>query len=454
MRRFAVRSLFTSVVRGAGATGASLAVGAIALTLVGCTGATRAGGPKIDATPMAPVDESLDAGPVLGARTATGAKIWVRLDPARLDAEKPTVLRLELLGASEGSARTFDAEASIDGDGTAVFRLEGLKPGQSHRYRIARVENADATLAEGSFATPPARMTRARIAFGGGAGAEADAATDATLRAVEREHPDAFILVVDTPSAAAASLAAQRAHYRARSKSAAFAELAAEIPLYAIRCSAYPAKQAADAGLAEKSNSRRAFCEYHPNPGFGDGVDGIHTSFTLGSAEIFLLDGRALESADTSGAGDMQWRWLEESLSRSTALFKVVAIGSAWRDQDAARRGLQRLAEAVGRARASGVVLLSTDAARSRVVRHATADAAGYNLLEFVAGPLHGASASSAVEVVPGVLFDQSATQTFLILDIEEARADGPELRAVFVDAQGSVIHTHETDLSALAPAR
>jgi phosphodiesterase/alkaline phosphatase D-like protein len=141
---------------------------------------------------MAPAAESLDAGPILGARTATGAKLWVRIDPVRIDAERPTMLRLELVGAAEGSARTFDAEASIEGDGTAVFRLEGLKPGQNHRYRITRAEDAAATLAEGSFATAPARMTRARIAFG--ADAEFDAATDATFRAIEREHPDAFIL--------------------------------------------------------------------------------------------------------------------------------------------------------------------------------------------------------------------------------------------------------------------
>ena len=423
---------------------------------------------------MAPAAESLDAGPILGARTATGAKLWVRIDPARIDAERPTMLRLELVGAAEEGARAFDAEASIEGDGTAVFRLEGLKPGQNHRYRITRAEDAAATLAEGSFATAPARMTRARIAFG--ADAEFDAATDATFRAIEREHPDAFVFVADLPSTAPSSLAAQRAHYRTLAKSPAFAELVAEVPLYANWCGRGRAAEPADGGLAEKMNSRRAFCEYHPNPGFGDGVDGVHTSFTLGSAEVFLLDGRALGALTEPALGALtepalgaltepalgsaaQWRWLEDSLARSTAAFKVVSLGSAWNGQDGATPAVRRLAEVVGRTRATGVVLVSADGARSRVVRHSTAAAAGYDLLEFIAGPLHGAVRSDAVEIAPGVLFDRSAPQTFLILDletpdIEEARAGRPELRAVFVDAQGSVIHTHEADLQSLAPAQ
>ena len=407
---------------------------------------------------MAPAAESLDAGPILGARTATGAKLWVRIDPARIDAERPTMLRLELVGAAEEGARAFDAEASIEGDGTAVFRLEGLKPGQNHRYRITRAEDAAATLAEGSFATAPARMTRARIAFG--ADAEFDAATDATFRAIEREHPDAFVFVADLPSTAPSSLAAQRAHYRTLAKSPAFAELVAEVPLYANWCGRERAAEPADGGLADKMNSSRAFCEYHPNPGFGDGVDGVHTSFTLGSTEVFLLDGRALGALTEPALGsDAQWRWLEDSLARSTAAFKVVSLGSAWNGQGGATPAVRRLAEVVGRARATGVVLVSADGARSRVVRHATAAAAGYDLLEFIAGPLHGAVRSDAVEVAPGVLFDRSAPQTFLILDletpdIEEARAGRPELRAVFVDAQGSVIHTHEADLQSLAPAQ
>ena len=337
------------------------------------------------------------------------------------------MLRLELVGAAEEGARAFDAEASIEGDGTAVFRLEGLKPGQNHRYRITRAEDAAATLAEGSFATAPARMTRARIAFG--ADAEFDAATDATFRAIEREHPDAFVFVADLPSTAPSSLAAQRAHYRTLAKSPAFAELVAEVPLYANWCGRERAAEPADGGLADKMNSRRAFCEYHPNPGFGDGVDGVHTSFTLGSEEVFLLDGRALGALTEPALGsDAQWRWLEDSLARSTAAFKVVSLGSAWNGQGGATPAVRRLAEVVGRARATGVVLVSADGARSRVVRHATAAAAGYDLLEFIAGPLHGAVRSDAVEVAPGVLFDRSAPQTFLILDletpdIEEARA-------------------------------
>jgi alkaline phosphatase D len=465
VRRFAIRSLFTwttgiGAVCARGSVGACIAMGAMAFATAGCAGTMGREGPKIDATPTAPANESLDAGPLLGARTATGAKIWVRIDPARIDAEQPTMLRLELVGAPEGSARSFDAEASVEGDGTAVFRLEGLKPDHHHRYRITRADGEAVTLAEGSFATAPARMTRARIAFG--AGAQADAATEATFRAIEREQPDALVLMVDSPSAASTSLAAQRAHYRTLSRSRAFSELVAEIPLYAVKCRAESARLGADEGLAEKSNSRRAFSEYHPNPSFGDGVDGIHAYFALGSAEVFLLDGTTLapvgsprdETAFFSKAGEAQWIWLEESLARSASAVKVIVLGSAWNGSAETRSVLRRLAATVARARADGVVLVSTDGARSRVVRHATAAVAGYDLVEFVAGPMHGAAASDAVEVAPGVLFDRCAPQAFLILDIEEARADGPALRAVFVDAQGSVIHTHEVGLPSLAPAR
>lgn len=408
--------------------------------------------PSLDATPMAPAVQLLDAGPVLGARTATGAKVWVRLDASRLDAANPTALRLELAAASGGAARVFDASASVEGDGTAVFRLEGLKPGQTHRYRITRAEEGAATLAEGSFATAPARMTRARIAFG--ADAAADAATDATIRAIEREHPDAFILFDDASLEGPISLAAQRSRHRALAKSPAFAELVAEVPLYSAWRGTASGTHVSENQRAETANRRRAFCEYHPNPAFGDGVEGTYSSFLLGSAEIFLLDASSFAQVDPSLLGETQWRWLEDSLSRSTAPFKVVALGCAWSGCSATQNALRRLAETIGRVHASGVVLVSTDGARARVLRHSTASAAGYDLLELIVGPLHAASGSEAAEVAPGVLFDRHAPQTFLILDLEEERTDGPELRAVFVDAKGDVIHAREAERSSLGSAR
>jgi len=456
MTRVASRSSSRSAAHAV-RSAAAIGLAAIALSAAACAG--RAGpttdrSPRIDARPIAPVEEALDAGPMLGALTSSGARIWVRIDPSRIDPARPTALRLELVGATDAASRAFEAEASAEGDGTAVFRLEGLRPGHLHRYRIARVDGGQ-TLAEGSFSTTPVRMARARIAFG--SGAEVDEATDATFRAIEREHPDAFVLLGDAPSIGTTNLATQRARYRALAKSPAFAGLVAETPLYATWSDDDFGAADADGRLAGKSNSRRAFTEYRPNPSFGDGVEGVYTSFAIGSAEVFLLDTRWFAGSDAaSGAraaqpdlGETQWRWLEAALARSTAPFKIVATGSAW----SGAREVQRLAESVGRARASGVVLVSGDGARSRVIRHATSALAGYDLVEFVTSPMHGAAASDAAHVEPRVLFDCGAAQVFLVIDIEEARADGPALRGVFVGAQGGVIHTHEAEIASLAPA-
>ena len=79
--------------------------------------------------------------------------------------------------------------------------------------------------------------------------------------------------------------------------------------------------------LPGKENSRRAFVEYHANPSYGDGKQGIYTKFRRGNVEVFLLDTRFFAATEMSPIapdkptllGKQQWRWLLDGLKQSSS---------------------------------------------------------------------------------------------------------------------------------------
>ena len=89
---------------------------------------------------------------------------------------------------------------------------------------------------------------------------------------------------------------------------------------------------------------------------------------------------------------------------------------------------------------ATGVVLVSGDVHRSRVLVHPTSARAGYDLVELVTSPLHARVHADAAVTGPEVVFDSGVPNAFLML---EARGVAGEhsLSARFVSASGTVFH-------------
>ncbi len=77
-----------------------------------------------------------------------------------------------------------------------------------------------------------------------------------------------------------------------------------------------------------------AFQRFWPNPDWGQPANpGTYFSFTLSDADFFILDARMFRDPDPDPKrhtilGEKQFAWLQSSLKKSTATFKIIALGS------------------------------------------------------------------------------------------------------------------------------
>jgi hypothetical protein len=213
---------------------------------------------------------------------------------------------------------------------------------------------------------------------------------------------------------------------------------------------------------------------------------------------VFLLDTRWFARTEPSKQdptkptllGEPQWRWLESGLSKSKAAFKVVACGMVWNGLVTPDKSdcwgrypheFDRFVRLLDSTKATGVVLVSGDVHRSRVIRHATAALLGYDLTECVTSPLHGRviaeldvreqaqkGREQRDEVQQGdakgdakgegiaatVEFDQGEPNAFLLLDVETPAPGKGSLFARFVNAKGERFHTVQLSLDSLRRTR
>jgi alkaline phosphatase D len=227
-------------------------------------------------------------------------------------------------------------------------------------------------------------------------------------------------------------------------------------------------KNDTDGRLPGRENSRRAFLEYRPIDPAGDGTGGLYTSFRSGPVEVFVLDTRWFAKTEAVPGradlptllGEAQWTWLENALRQSTAPCKVVASSMVWNGRvrplktdcwGAYPHEFERFQRVVRESRASGVMLVSGDVHRSRVLVHPTRDAVGYDLVEFVTSPLHARVHSDAAVTGPEVVFDRGVASSFLLLDARASGA-GASVTARFVSATGETFHTRVVDAGSLQP--
>lgn len=95
-----------------------------------------------------------------------------------------------------------------------------------------------------------------------------------------------------------------------------------------------------------------------------------------------------------------------------------------------------------------GVVLVSGDVHRSRVLVHPTAARAGYDLVELVTSPLHARVHADAAVGGPEVVFDSGTPNSFLVLEAREVGGKA-SLSARFVTSSGRVVHERTIEAGA-----
>ena len=399
----------------------------------------------------------LTHGPFIGHVTPSAARIWARFS-------EPGEYRL--IARGPGGEQSAGAVAGPGTDGAVVWELTGLEPQARYRYEIVQGQRTLFT-ADGAFfvtPAPPDMPGAVRIAVGSCAREGEGSAS--VWRRIASLDPDALVLLGDTPYIDTTDLTVQRTRYGEFAAVPDFASLLRNRPLYATWDDHDFGANDTDGSLAGKENSRRAFVEFHANPSYGDGAEGVYTRFRLGGAEVFLLDTRYFAGSGPSPIaagrtllGPGQWEWLRDGLRSSTAPFKFLATGLIW--NGAVRPGKldhwgsypeerEALFRFIGDEGITGVVLVGGDVHRTRVLRYPTSDLAGYPLTELITSPIHASVIEAANAPHPALVHDSGEPHAFLLLTVDTSGTE-PVLDARFQNAGGRELYGVTITASELA---
>ncbi len=398
-------------------------------------------------TALSPAGGHLEQGPFIGHVTDRSAQVW-----ARTDAPGQYTLVVTDPG---GTVRRAHATAGPETDGCVVFHADDLSADTPYAYHVeVGGETIRANGTSLTFRTAPCPDADSDVRFMFASCAREDEATGLAWRQAAAEKPDVVVLLGDTPYIDRTDLAFQRKRYAAFASFPPMAELLRTTPWYGTWDDHDFGANDTDGRLKGQPKSRRAFIEYHANPTYGNGERGIYTKFRRGPVEVFLLDTRTFAamgpspflSHHASLLGAEQWDWLLDGLKTSTAPVKVLACGMIW--NGSTRPGKQdhwgsypyereALFRHIGQHKIQGVTLVGGDIHRSRVIRHASAPLAGYDILELIASPMHDGVIASANAPHPGLIKDMGEPRTFLLLNASQRAGEVTVLGARFVNAAG-----------------
>jgi alkaline phosphatase D len=405
----------------------------------------------------------LTHGPFRGHVDGAAMHVWAR-------AAAPGEHRLELLPRAGGAPVAAAATATADNDLTLHFRASGLARGVAYGVRIVRgdvVVHED--LAAGWTAGLPDDAGAATVAFGSCANDRGVREQPIWGRILAR-NPDALVLLGDTPYIDSGEVDARRRRHQDFFDQPAIAATLRRVPTWTTWDDHDYALNDQFGDVKSAATARAVFVDYHAHAGYGDGARGVWTSFRQGPIEVFLLDPRTCADTGPSplapnartALGAAQIEWLQQGLRASAAPVKVLASGMVW--NGGVRPGKKdcwgnwaeerdALFRWIGDAGIEGVVLVSGDVHRSRVIVHPTRALAGYDLPEFVTSPLAGNVLDENNVAVPGLRFDAGEPHSCMLLAVDSAAGDldGGRLRASFQAGDGREFHAFELPLSRLS---
>ncbi|MEU1673320.1 alkaline phosphatase D family protein [Streptomyces roseifaciens] len=399
-----------------------------------------------------------------GDVTASSGLVWVRADRrARMIVETSAT-------ESFRSVRRWHGPLVGPGtDFTGRTALRGLPPGEQIHYRVLLADPDDPRRTgrpvHGTFRTAPARRSDVRFLWSGdlagqGWGINPDRGGYRIYEHMRRLEPDFFLCSGDTiyadgpiaPSVTlpdgsvwrnvtteekakvAETLAEFRGAFRYNLLDANLRRFNAEVPTvvqwddHEVHNNWYPGQIMDDARYAEKSldvlaaRSRRAFSEYFPLSTQQEDGDGrVHRVLRHGPLlDVFVLDMRTYRNANSPGRrpddaqgilGARQLQWLKRELSRSRAVWKVIAsdmplglvVTDGPADFEAVAQGdpgaplgrelqIAELLRHVKHRRITGTVWLTADVHYTSAQHYAPERAAFKDFApfwEFVSGPLN-----------------------------------------------------------------
>jgi alkaline phosphatase D len=409
----------------------------------------------------------------------TAAIVWVR-------GIRAGEVAIELTAAGVAPQRL--ARPASDADDLVVrVDLEGLSPATHYRYVVSQGgERVDGEFATAPAATEPARVTLLWSGdLGGGGFCRLLDGGYRIFRAMARQRADFFVFAGDTiyadvpckrpdvvPGAnfVATTLAGFRARHRYNREDAAVQDFLRRTPAFASWDDHEVKNDFSGPTEPLMPIGRQAFLEYWPVAAGADDPHRIYRSVRWGRLlEIFILDTRQYRSpnAEPDGPaktmlGPTQRRWLVDSVTGSTATWKIVVSSvplavptgrperrDSWTDVNvlgmAPENGTGFVTERdaiLRQFRTRGVknlVFLAADVHHAELIRHhPTTD---WSFHEFIAGPLSatlGRPRPLDLRLNSRSLFAQGGVYNFGEVTIEPTH-----LVVRLIDEQGSVLFTH-----------
>ncbi|MTE22165.1 alkaline phosphatase [Streptomyces sp. TRM43335] len=417
-----------------------------------------------------------DWGVQVGEVTTTSGLVWVRADrPARMLVEVSTT------ESFRNPRRMYGPLLGPDTDFTGTTALHGLPPGRRVRYRVVLTDPDDPRRTSepvyGTFRTAPARR-RDGLRFvwsgdlaGQGWGINPDRGGYPIFDEMARLEPDFFLfsgdtvyadgpltetvalpdggvwrnLVTEEKAKVAETLAEYRGNFRYNLMAESLRRFNARVPSivqwddHEVVNNWYPGEILSDERYTERrvdvlaARARRAFGEYFPlSPSSRRrNRDGrIHRVVRYGPLlDVFVLDMRTHRNANSPGRetvepqgvlGAEQLAWLKRELTRSQAVWKVIAsdmplglVVSDGANVEAVAQGdpgaplgrelqIAELLRFVKHRRITGTVWLTADVHHTSAQHYAPERAAFKDFApfwEFVSGPLNaGAFPASALD--------------------------------------------------------
>jgi alkaline phosphatase D len=366
--------------------------------------------PARSQTPQ-PAAPGVTAGPLVGHVWDTGAKVWVQLS-------RPAVLSLEVLPEGgqdwlsphglEGTERTVRIAA--DTDLTGILSIDGLQSATKYEYRFkSRDGSLVPVVGDQSFRTTvePGKPENFRLCFGSCASNWGKHPDQPIWISVDNLQPALFLFLgdnvyYDRDQQEWAHPEMMWARYRQGRSLPSLQRLIRHTPCYAIWDDHDYGPDDSDKIYAFKDLSLAIFRAYWPNPYYAtDGMPGVWHRFTRGQVEFFMTDDRYYRDADDAPndehktqLGAVQKAWLEDSLKKSRATFKVVVLGGQFLARyhdfesfDEYRFERNWLLDVIRQNKVTGVVFLTGDRHVGEVLRWKPPEAP-YPLYEFTSSPL------------------------------------------------------------------
>lgn len=390
-------------------------------------------------------DDLLPQGIAVGDVSATGAVLWLRTNgPAAVRVEWATPAVWDAASRSETVrttvSRTPQFTMTEESDYTLSIPLGGLAPATRYRYQVVIERREDPghsgqarLAARGEFTTLPDIISSVSVTFAwsadlGGQGRCRQGTVGYPIFDVMRKQDlDFFLFLGDTiysdnacpsppnePGAdfVATTLDEYRARHRYQRGAVSLRRLLEVVPVY-VTWDDHEVRNDFSGPFDDRMpNGRRALRDYWPITSPPDDPNRLYRSVRYGAdVELFILDTRQYRSRnvdrdgpDKTMLGAAQRRWLIESLTRSSATWKVIATsvplsvpkgGSAYSDGWATgpnapgfEQERQVIVDAILGRKIRNVVFLAGDVHYTQANAY-DPDADGViDFHEFVAGPL------------------------------------------------------------------